>query len=154
MKTFLRSSLLAAALLAGTGCQKDFLTEVPQDFVAPENFYRNGADAVTAVNAVYSTFINLQSPFSSSDYMGRNLWMLIEYPTEVTTSRLSATNERSLIGTFHTQFNSTHAYLQSVWEAAYNGINRANSVVDRVPAIQMDPTRRDQIVAQAKFVRS
>jgi len=27
---------------------------------------------------------------------------IIEYPTEVTTSRLSATNERSLIGTFHT----------------------------------------------------
>src|SRR3954470_2687979 len=98
MKIFFRSSLLAAALLVGTGCQKDFLTEVPQDFVAPENFYRNGADAITAVNAAYSSFINLQSPFSSSDYMGRNLWMLIEYPTEVSPSRLSNTNERSFIG--------------------------------------------------------
>jgi hypothetical protein len=33
-------------------------------------------------------------------------------------------------------------------------INRANTVIDRVPAIDMDPTRRDQIVAEAKFLRS
>jgi hypothetical protein len=151
----LRMTSLAGALLLAVSCTKDkFLTEVPSDFVAPENFYRNENDAQSALTAAYATFMDLQSPMSNSDYLGRNLMMLIEYPTEVTTSRLSATNERSLIGTFHTQFNSTHAYLQSVWEAAYNGINRANSVVDRVPAIQMDPTRRDQIVAQAKFVRS
>ena len=80
--------------------------------------------------------------------------MLVEYPTEVTTSRLSATNERSLIGTFHTQFNSTHPYLASVWQSAYFGINRANSVIDRVPTIEMDPTRRDQIVGEAKFLRA
>jgi hypothetical protein len=145
---------VAAALLAGaTACQRDFLTEVPQDFVAPENFYRNAGDAITAVNAVYSTFIDLQSPFSSSDYMGRNLWMVIEYPTEVVTSRLSAANERSLIGNYNIQFNSTHAYLEGIYSAAYAGINRANSVIGRVPAVPMDTVRRAQVVAEAKFLR-
>ena len=155
MKTPFKSAAIAAALvLGGTACQKDFLTEVPQDFVAPENFYRNAGDAVTAVNAVYSTFIDLQSPFSSSDYMGRNLWMVIEYPTEVVTSRLSGTNERSLFGTYHSvQFNSSHAYLEGIYQAAYAGINRANSVIGRVPDVPMDATRRDQIVAEAKFLR-
>ncbi|HEY0810106.1 MAG TPA: RagB/SusD family nutrient uptake outer membrane protein, partial [Longimicrobiales bacterium] len=75
-------------------------------------------------------------------------------PTEYATSRLSATNERSLIGTFHAQFNSTHAYLQLYWQAAYAGINRANTVIARVPAIPMDGTRRDQVVAEAKFLRA
>jgi starch-binding outer membrane protein, SusD/RagB family len=155
MKTQLKSAAIAAALLlGGTACQKDFLTEVPQDFVAPENFYRNAGDAVTAVNAVYSTFINLQSPFSSSDYMGRNLWMVIEYPTETVTSRLSNSNERSLFGTFDpVRMNSTHTYLEGIYQAAYAGINRANSVIDRVPSVPMDATRRDQIVAEAKFLR-
>ena len=154
MRTLFKMTAVAAALLAGTtACQRDFLTEVPQDFVAPENFYRNAGDAVTAVNAVYSTFIDLQSPFSSSDYMGRNLWMVIEYPTEVVTSRLSATNERSLIGNYHTQFNATHAYLEGIYQAAYAGINRANSVIGRVPAVPMDTTRRAQVVAEAKFLR-
>jgi hypothetical protein len=41
-----------------------------------------------------------------------------------------------------------------VWQAAYSGINRANTVIARVPAIDMDATRRDQIVAQAKFLRA
>src|SRR4051812_16345234 len=155
MKTQLKSAAIAAALLlGGTACQKDFLTEVPQDFVSPENFYRNAGDAITAVNAVYSTFINLQSPFSSSDYMGRNLWMVIEYPTETVTSRLSNSNERSLFGTFDpVRMNSTHTYLEGIYQAAYAGINRANSVIDRVPNVPMDATRRDQIVAEAKFLR-
>src|SRR5829696_2791703 len=112
MKTLLRTTALAALLAAGVGCQKDFLTEVPADFVAPENFYQNAGDAITAVNAVYATYINLQSPFSTQDYVGRQFWMLAEYPTEVVTSRLSGTNERSLFGTYHFQFNSTHAYLE------------------------------------------
>jgi len=145
--------LLAGALLAG--CQdKSFLTENPQDFVAPTNFYKNENDALSALTAAYATFVDQNSPLSNSDYFGRNLFMLIEYPTEVTTSRLSATNERSLIGDFHIQFSSSHSYLQTVWEAAYHGINRANTVIDRVPSIPMDTVRRAQIVGEAKFLRA
>ena len=152
MKIRIRATAFAAALLAVTAC-KD-LTEVPSDFVAPENFYQNQADALAAVNAAYATFVNLPSPLSSDQYLGRNFWMLVEYPTEYATSRLSATNERSLIGTFHSQFNPTHPYLEGYWQAAYAGINRANSVIERVPEVPMDETRKNQIVGEAKFLRA
>jgi hypothetical protein len=152
MTNRIRTTVFAAALLAAAGCRD--LTEVPADFVAPENFYQNQADALAAVNSVYASFVNLPSPLSSDQYLGRNFWMLVEYPTEYATSRLSATNERSLIGTFHAQFNSTHAYLEGYWQAAYAGINRANTVIGRVPGIQMDETRRNQIVGEAKFLRA
>jgi hypothetical protein len=145
---------LVSAFAAGAACSDNFLTEVPSDFVAPENFYRNASDALSALTSAYATFVDLPSPLGNADYFGRNLMMLIEYPTEVTTSRLSAANERSLIGGYHTQFSSSHPYLLSVWQAAYSGINRANAVIDHVPAINMDPVRRDQIVAEAKFLRS
>ena len=154
MRNHIKAITLLAAFAGTTACSDDFLSEVPSDFVAPENFYRNQADALSAVSSAYSTFIDLPSPLGNADYLGRNLSMLIEYPTEMTTSRLSATNERSLIGTYHTQFNSTHAYLEGVCQAAYFGINRANTVIDRVPAIDMDATRRDQIVGEAKFLRA
>ena len=36
-----------------------------------------------------------------------------------------------------------HAYLEGIYSAAYAGINRANSVIDRVPAVQMDEVRRN-----------
>jgi hypothetical protein len=148
-----RAVALLAALAAASGCQRDFLTEVPSDFVAPQTFYGNAADALAAVNAAYASFVNLPAPLGGSDYVGRNLYMLVEYPTETVTSRLSAANERSQIGNFHPQFNSTHPYLESVWQAAYAGINRANAVIDRVPAVPMDTARRGQIVAEAKFLR-
>jgi hypothetical protein len=157
MKTSLRliAFLVATAAAAvATGCKDDFLTEKPSDFVSPENFYRNQGDALSALTSAYATFVDERSPLTNSDYFGRNLLMLVEYPTEVTTSRLSATNERSMIGDFHTQFTSSHPYIQTVWEAAYFGINRANTVIDRVPAIAMDTARRNQIVAEAKFLRS
>jgi hypothetical protein len=144
---------LLLVVLGAAGCKND-LTEVPSDFVSPQNFYRNAGDALSALTAAYATFVDMNSPLSNSDYLGRNLTMLIEYPTEVVTSRLSAANERSLIGNFHTQFSSSHTYLQTVWEASYFGINRANTVISRVPAVPMDATRRDQIVGEAKFLRA
>jgi len=121
MRTHIRAIALLTAVVGVTSCSKDFLTEVPVDFVAPENFYRNKDDAVAAVNAAYATFVDLPDPLGNADYMGRNLYMLVEYPTEMVTSRLSAGNERSLIGTYHPQFASNHAYLQGVWKAAYFG---------------------------------
>jgi len=154
MRNHIRALTLLAAFAGVTACSDDFLTEVPSDFVAPENFYRNQSDAISAVTAAYATFINLPSPLGAADYLGRNMSMLIEYPTEMTTSRLSATNERSLIGTYHTQFNSTHPYLEGTWQAAYFGINRANTVIARVPTIDMDVTRRDQVIGEAKFLRA
>jgi hypothetical protein len=154
MKNRLRTVALAAAVLAMPACKSDFLTEVPSDFVAPENFYRNANDAIAATNAAYSTFINLQSPLGSSDYVGRNFWMVTEYPTEVVTSRLSRDNERSVIDNYNTIMTSTHPYLEGIYQAAYAGINRANSVIARVPTVPMDETRRNQLVAEAKFLRA
>jgi hypothetical protein len=154
MKRNLRIVALLAALSGLTACTGDFLTENPTSTVSPASFYKTRGDALSALTAAYATFINLPSPLNVANYFGRDLLMLIEYPTEVVTSRLSAGNERSLMGGYNTQFTSTHSYLQLVWEAAYAGINRANTVIARVPAIEMDPTRRDQIVAEAKFLRS
>jgi hypothetical protein len=153
-KRLLTVALMGAAVTTAAACNDNFLTEVPSDFVSPANFYSNAGDAVTAVNAAYATFIDQRSPLSNSDYLGRNTFMLINYPTEVVTSRLSASNERSLIGNYNTQFNSAHAYLETTWQAAYSGINRANSVIDRVPGVPMDATRKAQIIGEAKFLRA
>jgi hypothetical protein len=150
-------TLIAGALaltLGLTACDDDYLTETPIDFVGPANFYRNEGDALAAVNAAYATFITLSSPLGSSDYLGRNFWMIVEYQTEVATSRLSATNERSLVDNYHTQFSPSHAYLLGVWRAAYAGVNRANSVITRVPQVDMNETRRNQAVGEAKFLRA
>ena len=97
MKNYLKLSMLVAAVGAMTACQDHSLVEQPSDFVSPTNFYKTQADALSALTGAYATFVDLPSPQSNADYFGRNLMMLVEYPTEVTTSRLSVSNERSAV---------------------------------------------------------
>jgi starch-binding outer membrane protein, SusD/RagB family len=152
MRKTLQALALAAGTLAAAGCGDKFITETPVDFVAPENFYQSQTDALASVNAAYATFIN--QPLGSASYVGRNMFMLVEYPTDVLTSRLSATNERSLIGNFNPQFSSSHPYIETTFQTAYAGINRANTTIARVPAVPMDAARKAQIIGEAKFLRA
>src|SRR5215468_10965453 len=136
----------AAAIIACN--DKQFLTERPFDFIGPSNFYNNAGDALAAINGVYADFINS----TADNYYGRNFVMLVEHPTEMWTSRLSATNERSQPDEYAIPVN--HSYVQSVWQSAYDAINRANSVLDNVPKIDMDTTVRSRILGEAKFLRA
>src|SRR4249919_2285121 len=112
-----------AAVAAGVACNdKQFLTERPFDFIGPSNFYNNAGDALAAINGVYADFINS----SGDNYYGRNFVMLVEHQTEMWTSRLSATNERSMPDVY--SLFPGHAYIQTVWQSAYDAINRANAV--------------------------
>jgi starch-binding outer membrane protein, SusD/RagB family len=146
-----RMKVVAAlgALTVVLACNdKQFLTEQPFDFIGPTNFYRNAGDALAAINGVYADFINS----TGDNYYGRNFVMLVEHPTEMWTSRLSATNERSMPDVY--SLFPGHAYVTSVWQSAYDAINRCNSVLDHVPSIDMDTALRSRIVAEAKFLRA
>ena len=131
MPTLLRRAAAALALAAGASACNDekFLTEVPYDFISPENFYRTADDAVAAVSGAYASALHS----TGDNYYGRNFVMLVEYMTEMQTPYLSATNERSLVDNY--LFTTAHSYIYSTWQGAYSSINRANSVIDRVPAI-------------------
>jgi len=150
MRNTLRAiTLAAAATIAIVGCNdKKFLTEVPFDFVGPANFYNTSADAIAAINGVYASFINT----TGDNYYGRNFIMLTEFPAEAVTVYLSATNERSLVDNY--TFTPSHSYILSTWQSAFAAVNRANSVIGRVPAIPMDTTLRKRIVAEAQFLRA
>src|SRR5215471_21300343 len=140
---------LLGALTLGIACDdKKFLTEQPFDYINPQNFYKNSGDALAAINGVYADFINS----TGDNYYGRNFVMLVEHPTEMWTSRLSATNERMQPDVYAIPLS--HAYVQSVWASAYDAINRANSVLDHVPSIDMDTALKSRILAEAKFLRA
>jgi starch-binding outer membrane protein, SusD/RagB family len=150
MKRQIGALAFAGALLLGAGaCNDDkFLTEQPFDFVGPTNFYKTAADAIAAVNGVYSTF----EQSSGGNYYGSFYVMLVEFPTEMQTVYLSAGNERSLVDNYN--FTPSHNYIYQAWIWAYAAINRANAVVNHVPGIQMDTALRSRIVGEAKFLRA
>src|SRR5581483_9338526 len=140
---------MLGALTLGVACNdKKFLTEQPFDFIGPQNLYNNAGDALAAINGVYADFINS----TGDNYYGRNFVMLVEHPTEMWTSRLSATNERSQPDNY--SIPVSHSYVQSVWASAYDAVNRANSVLDHVPSITMDSALKARIIGEAKFLRA
>jgi len=147
-------TLAALSIVALTACSDKFLTETPIDFVGPTNFYANAGDALAATNAAYASFVSLPSPLSNDGYYGRNFFMNVTATTETITNRLSAGNERSLFDNFSPIMNPAHPYLQTVWQSAYAGVNRANAVIGRVPAIPMDTVLRKRLVGEAKFLRA
>lgn len=147
------AAALAALLLAGSAaCTDDgFLSEVPEDFIGPENFFRNADDAIAAVNGVYASF-NTPNGYGVDDYYGRNFYMLVDYPGETLTSRYGATHDRGSLDAFN--YTVEHPYLPTVWGAAYSAIASANAVIANVPGIEsMDAALRDRVVAEARFLR-
>jgi hypothetical protein len=149
MSRRIKTLVALAVVAAGVACNdKKFLTEQPFDFIGPTNFYHNSGDALAAINGVYADFINS----TNDNYYGRNFVMVVEHTTEMWTSRLAATNERMQPDVYAIPVN--HAYIQTIWASAYDAINRANSVLDNVPTIEMDAALRDRILAEAKFLRA
>ncbi|MFN8135491.1 MAG: RagB/SusD family nutrient uptake outer membrane protein [Bacteroidales bacterium] len=51
-------------------------------------------------------------------------------------------------------YRKTGNELKSWWATLYMGIKRANVVIEKVPAIDMDATLRNRYVAEAKFLRA
>lgn len=148
------SALLCSALVGVVGCDAS-LTEVPFSFVAPENLYDTEQGANAALSGAYAAFQAEVSDLgiSNNDYYGRHFWMLADYPDETLTVRLSATNERTQPDVF--TVHPAHNYILGVWKAAFHAVNRANSVITNLEgstAIRAEV--RDQIVAQAKFLRA
>jgi hypothetical protein len=45
-------------------------------------------------------------------------------------------------------------YFNLFWENHYIGITRANIILDRVPAVEFDETKKAQLLAEAKFLRA
>jgi hypothetical protein len=141
--------LLLPALLLLPGCQKDFLERKPLVGATEENFYRTPEDAVAAVNAAYAT---LQFELSPAGHF-RWFWGDIMSDDAIKGgSGDNDVNDLLQLETFKGPVNTD--LLESEWSADYEGIYRANVVLERVPAIQMDPVLKARILGEARFIRA
>jgi hypothetical protein len=131
-----------AALVLVTGCES-FLDPSPSDVLTPENFYRTSSDAVAATNAVYES--------TKWSY-----WLGFWYISDIATDDIMAGPRFGADGHRMSDyiFNSTEWPMGDMWGSAYWIINRANIVLDRVPGITMDPTLRDRLLNEARFLRA
>jgi len=133
---------LCGFFLLASSCKK-FLTEKPQTFLTPDNFYQTAADATAALNGVFS---GLQA----QAYYGRTVWIITEnsadllYPPSGNSDRVSL---------YQNNYTSTNGEIANWWNSSYKMIKNANDVILHVPGIKMDTTARNNIVGNARFLR-
>jgi hypothetical protein len=141
-KNILLLGILALGLSLGA-CEK-FLQEEPADFLAAENFYQNENDAIAGLNGVFNALL-------PQTYYGRTGWQITELPGELIRVG-SSTDERAQLSRF--TYTPTNTEINSWWTNSYRMINRANDVIEKVPAISMDATRKANIIGNARFLRA
>lgn len=139
-----RLSAMIAGLLLGPAACGD-LEENPTDFLAPENFYTTAADAITAVNGVYSNL------YGQSGISGWRQWVMTEYPGPALTAK-NPDKAREAFDQY--TWNPTTGYLGPAYEDAYQAITRANAVLKNVPRIQMDEALKNRVLGEARFLRA
>src|SRR5438034_1136330 len=144
MRRTKRLSVLGAlaALLFATSCES-FLDPDPSDVITPENFYKTSSDAIAATNAVYES--------TKWSY-----WLGFWYISDIATDDIIAGPRFGADGHRMSDyiFDSGDWPMGDMWGSAYWNINRANTVLDRVPAITMDPALRDRLLNEARFLRA
>ncbi len=141
--------LCSALLVLTTSCD---LEETIYSSIYTEAFYKTAADAEKGLVAVYDPIgdmgvgpaLTIVSDFSADQsypraVVGRNTLTLFAYDANYTTQRTAGrTNESP----------------QQIWSSSYDGIEKANWIIEKVPAAIMDETRKKQIIGEAYFLRA
>ena len=133
-------------LLGGLfGCE--VLNQQPESNFTPTNFYKNADDAKAAVSAVYD-------PLNSQNLYAQVMWILQDQATddaEWGNGRSTANQPKNDLDKY--TFTPATNTFQSIWTTVYQAINRANTVIARVPDIPMDNDLKARYIAEAKFMR-
>lgn len=137
--TILLSTFLTVFLL--TACEKN-LEEVPLSFFEESNSFNSAADATSAINGVYDRLKNVYG-------------MTMINLADLNSDECEVREDNGSGDEIHKNlFNSGTSLFDGFYTNSYVLIDRANRVIANVPKITMDTKLRDQIVGEAKFLRS
>ena len=131
-------------------CNK--LDETVYSSIYTESFYKTASDAEKGLIAVYDPLADLEagpaltmaSDFSADQsyprpVVGRNTLTLFSYDANYTVQKSNGRINESP---------------QQIWSSCYDGIEKANWIIEKVPGATMDAARKAQIIGEAYFLRA
>ncbi|WNJ17707.1 RagB/SusD family nutrient uptake outer membrane protein [Pontibacter sp. G13] len=142
-----KCAAVAMISLAPMGCGPSYLDEANVfTNLSGDNFYQTAEHAQLAIDATYTPL----------QYQG--LYRRLRYLLGFMSGDLDITSGGFQLAEYPGfNFNATSAELiPKAWEACYTGINRANVVLEKVPAISdalFEAGKKEQILAEAQFLR-
>ncbi|MCI9845988.1 RagB/SusD family nutrient uptake outer membrane protein [Flavobacterium pectinovorum] len=153
-KIFSRRAIIAAGitclLLPLNSCEKELET-TPYSYFTSANFFSNVEEAYMATLGVYETM-------SSLDSYGWNISLIFDADTDI--MQMSGTGADDWRTIAHYQGISQTNTFYTAWSKLYEGIDRANVVIERIPQMALfetgTQTQKDQLnrmLGEAKFLR-
>lgn len=143
MKKFIMLAI-AAITITVSGCKK-YLDVTDPNAPTTTIYWKTSDDAQKGVNAIYSTFHRA----------GICRWYF--FATMIRADEGWSTSPDANIQNNFDQFinnNYNYGNFTGIWNDLYVGVNRANQVLDNVPAINMDATLKNRLLGEAKFLRA
>src|SRR5260221_1946903 len=143
INTFLATTML---VLLGS-CKKDFITIQPKGQFLTQNYYSNRAEAYTGLIATYDVMrknaggfenmITMMNAGSDDNYAGGG----------------GATDGAGIQG-FSNYTINPNIIPRSFWSDHYQGIFRANILLQKLPGVTMDAGEKARFTAEAKALRA
>ena len=137
--------LLFMSSLTIISCQ-GILDKDPIGILDAGSFFQTSDDAVQAINAAYE-------PLLFNNTNNNFYWAF----AEVTSDEAIAGGDGSRAGIVEMDFFNYTPRTQEFndyWVVNYNGISQCNTVIEKVPAIEMDETLKNRILGEAHFLRA
>ncbi|MBE0652712.1 MAG: RagB/SusD family nutrient uptake outer membrane protein [Bacteroidales bacterium] len=146
MEKILKYSLIILIISFSSGCE-DFLEINPQGELTQEAFPTSGSDALLATNAVYSVL--RQWHYHSGGYP------ILDIMSDDAHKGSNPNDQVATLGSYDNfDITPTQDGLDRWWATLYEGIKRANVVIEKVPSIAMNEELKARYVAEAKFIRA
>jgi hypothetical protein len=149
MNNILKAFFLTGVTLVLASCE---LEEQVFSSIYTDNFYKTASDAEAAVAAAYDPIGDMYggpAALLSSDMsadqtyprvaVSRNSLTLFSYDANYTAQRTAGRSNESP---------------QQIWASCYDGIEKCNWVIEKVPGALMDATRKKEIIGEAFFLRA
>lgn len=146
-----RINILFTALLALSfmACEKDFLERNPIVGSTLDNYYKTESDAIAAINATYATLQFEMTP------AGHFRWFWGDIMSDDSEKGGSGDNDQPQLAALENFQGPTNTeYLEAEWAADFEGIYRANVVLEKVPGIEMNAALKERILGEAYFIRA
>ncbi|MDY8134356.1 RagB/SusD family nutrient uptake outer membrane protein [Aquimarina sp. 2201CG5-10] len=124
-----------------------------EDFIDVESNQQTETDltaelAPELVNAVYNSF--LQWPMSSFSWVG--LTSIASDDADKGSDPGDSGTDKNLLDAL--EIDATLISVAEVWEAHFDGIQRANQALSRLPLFDIDSDVQDRLIGEAKFLRA
>jgi hypothetical protein len=125
-----------------TSCKK-MLAEKMHSSLSPDNFYKTEADAEAALNGVFSQL-------QYQDYYQRTIYLIADLSADIFQPNNASSDRVQL---YTGTYTATNGQLYAWWSNIYTLIKNANDVITYVPDINMDDTKKNNILGNAHFLR-